>query len=64
MLQTMPQQIYIDVESHEMVDVQDVKGGTHYSSPSSFIPDSKAMSTISEGPKSHSDSRGGSELSV
>ncbi len=45
-----------------MVDVADpdVKG-SHYSSPSSFLPDSKAMSTISEGPMS--DSRE-SELSV
>ncbi|PIL22821.1 hypothetical protein GSI_15516 [Ganoderma sinense ZZ0214-1] len=57
---TIPQQIYIDVESHEMVDVADVKGN-HYPSPSSFLPDTKAMSTISEGPMS--DSRG-SEISV
>ncbi|KAI1794884.1 hypothetical protein LXA43DRAFT_91320 [Ganoderma leucocontextum] len=59
---TVPQQIYIDVESHEMVDVGDVKGN-HYPSPSSFLPDSKSMSKIAEEPMSHSDSRE-SELSV
>ncbi|TBU23195.1 hypothetical protein BD311DRAFT_768949 [Dichomitus squalens] len=42
-----PQQIYIDVESHEMVDVVDVKGG-HYTATPSFLPDKKTMSPPAE----------------
>ena len=53
MMQTVPQQIYIDVESHEMVDVADSKG-SHYPSPTSFLPDAKVMSRISEAPISES----------
>ena len=42
----MPQEIYIDVESHEMVDV-DVKSNRPYVAGGGFVPDQK-MTPISD----------------
>ena len=40
-----PQEIYIDVESHEMVDVVDMKGAP-YTGDSSYVPDQKMAPTV------------------